>query len=59
MVLSIKTNNNNKDHNNLEYLFDFSNLNKENKLFSEEIKKVVDKFKSEALNNIWLDELFV
>ena len=37
-------------------MFDFSNLNRENKLFSEENKKVVGKFKIETPGSIWIDE---
>ena len=41
---------------NLRDLFDFSNLNREHKLFSEENKKVVGKFKIETPRSIWIDE---
>ena len=55
-VLSINTKDLIKDLYNLKDLFDFSNLNKEHKLFSNENKKVVGKFKIETPENIWIDE---
>ena len=55
-VLSIKTQDIIKDLYNLKDLFDFSNLNKEHKLFSNKNKKVVGKFKIETPVNIWIDE---
>ena len=56
MVLSIKTRDIVEDLYNLKDLFDFSNLNREHKLFSEENKKVVGKFKIETPGSIWIDE---
>ena len=56
MVLSIKTKDIVEDLYNLRDLFDFSNLNREHKLFSEENKKVVGKFKIETPGSIWIDE---
>ena len=47
MVLSVKTKDIVEDLHNLRDLFDFSNLNREHKLFNEENKKVVGKFKIE------------
>ena len=55
-VLSIETENIINDLKNLENLFDFSNLNKNHELFSNENKKVVGKFKIETPENIWIDE---
>ena len=55
-VLSIETENINNDLRNLEYLFDFSNLDKNHELFSNKNKKVVGKFKIETPKNIWIDE---
>ena len=55
-VLSIKTKDIFEDLYNLKDIFDFSNLNKEHKLFSNENKKVVGKFKIETPKNIWIDE---
>ena len=37
-------------------MFDFSNLSREHKLFNEEKKKVVGKFKIETPRSIWIDE---
>ena len=54
--MSIKTQDIIKDLYNLKDLFDFSNLNKEHKLFSNKNKKVVGKFKIETPENIWIDE---
>ena len=55
-VLSIETQNINKDLKNLEDIFDFSNLDKNHELFSNKNKKVVGKFKIETPENIWIDE---
>ena len=55
-VLSIETQNIINDLKNLENLFDFSSLNKTHELFSNKNKKVVDKFKIETPENIWIDE---
>ena len=55
-VLSIKTKDIIEDLYNLKDLFDFSNLNENHKLFSNENKKVVGKFKIETPENIWIDE---
>ena len=41
---------------NSEDIFDFSNLDKNNKLFSNKNKKVVGKYKLETPKNIWIDE---
>ena len=45
-----------KDLQNLRHLFDFSNLDLNHQLFSNENKKVVGKFKIETPNSIWIDE---
>ena len=55
-VLSIETENIINDLKNLEDLFDFSNLNKNDELFSNRNKKVVGKYKIETPENIWVDE---
>ena len=55
-VLSIETENIINDLKDLEDIFDFSNLNKNHKLFSKKNKKVVGKFKIETPENIWIDE---
>ena len=55
-ILSFETQNIIRDLKSLEDLFDFSNLNESNELFSNKIKKVVGKFKSETPENIWIDE---
>ena len=54
-VLSIETENIINDLKNLEDIFDFSNLNKNHKLFSNKNKKI-GKFKIETPDNIWIDE---
>ena len=56
MVLSIKTKDIVEDLYNLRDFFEFSNLNKEHKLFSEENKKVVGIFKIETSERVWIDE---
>ena len=55
-VLSIETQNIINDLKNLEELFDFSNLDKNQEFFSNQNKKVVGKFKIETPENIWIDE---
>ena len=55
-ILSVNTNNIIRDLKNLEDIFDFSNLDKNNELFSNENKKVIGKFKIETPKNIWIDE---
>ena len=54
-VLSIEAENIINDLKNLEYLFDFSNLDKCQELFSNKNKKL-GKFKIETPENIWIDE---
>ena len=41
---------------NLEDIFDFSNLDKNHELFSDKNRKVIGKFKIETPKNIWTDE---
>ena len=56
MILSMKTKDIIKDLENLEDIFDFSNLDKNHELFSNRNKKVIGKFKIETPKNIWIDE---
>ena len=56
MFLSMKTKDIIKDLKNLEYIFDFINLDENHELYSEKNKKVIGKFKIETPKNIWLDE---
>ena len=44
-----------KDMENLQSMFDFSNLDKKHELFSKK-NKVIGKFKIETPKNIWIDE---
>ena len=55
-VLSVNTKDIIKDLENLEDLFDFSNLNENHELFSNKNIKVFSKFKIETPKNIWIDE---
>ena len=55
-VLSVNTEDVIKDLENLEDIFDFSNLDKNHELFSDINKKVFGKFKIETLKIIWIDE---
>ena len=55
-VLSVNTKNFVKDLRNLEDIFDFSNLDKNHKLFSNKNEKVIGKFKIETPKIIWIDE---
>ena len=55
-VLSFETQNINNDLKIYENLFDFSNLNQNHDLFSNENKEVVGIFKIEATKKIWVDE---
>ena len=57
MFLSMKTKDIIKDLKNLEKIFDFSNIDKNHELYSEENKKVIGKFKIETPKNIWIDEV--
>ena len=56
-VLSMKTENIIKDLKNLEDMFDFSNLDKNHELISNQNKKVIGNFKIETPKNIWIDEV--
>ena len=56
MILSMRTENIFEDLENLEEIFDFSNLDENHGLFKEKKKKVVGKFKIETPENIWIDE---
>ena len=55
-VLSLKSENIIKDLKNLEDIFDFSNLDKNHKLFNNKNKKIIGKFKIETPKNIWIDK---
>ena len=55
-VLSIDSSNIIKDLQNLEDLFDISNLNKNHELFSNRNKRVFGKFKIETPKNVFVDE---
>ena len=55
-VLSVNTNDIIRDLKNLEDTFDFSNLDKNHELFSNNNKKVIGKFKIEAPKSIWINK---
>ena len=55
-VLSLKTEDIIKDLKNLEDLFDSSNLDENNELFSNKNKEVIGKFKIETLKIFWIVE---
>ena len=55
-ILTVNTKDIIKDSKNLEDIFDFSNLDENHELFSNEKKKVIGKFKNECPRNIWIDE---
>ena len=55
-VLSNKTIDINIDFKSPKSIFDFSSLDKDHEMFSNESKKVVGKFKNETPKNIWIDE---
>ena len=55
-ILSVNTENIYKDSKILEYIFDFSNLDKNHELISKRNKKVIGKFKIETPKNVWIDE---
>ena len=55
-VLSVNTKDIIKDLKNLEYLFDFSNLDKNHELFSNKHKRIIGFFKIETPMKIWIDE---
>ena len=56
MILSLKTPNFIEDLKTLENIFDFSNLDEDQKLFRKINQKVIGKFKLETSKNIWIDE---
>ena len=56
MILSMKTEKNNKDMKKLEDMSYFSNLDDNHEQFSEKNKKVIGKFKVETPKIIWIDE---
>ena len=55
-ILSVNTSDIIRDLKSLEDIFDFSNLDKNNELFSNKNKKVIGKFKIETPKNNWIDE---
>ena len=55
-VLSVNTKDIFKDLKNPEDIFDFSNLDKNHKLFSNKNKKVIGFFKIETPKSVWIDE---
>ena len=55
-VLSVNTKDISKDLKILEYIFNFSNLDKNHEVFSNKNKKVIGFFKIETPKNIWIDE---
>ena len=55
-ILSIKTENINKDLKNLENIFDFINIDENHELYSEKNKKVLGKFTTETPKNIFIDD---
>ena len=55
-VLSVNTKDVIKDLKNIEHIFDFSNLDQNHELFSDQNKKVIGIFKIEKPKNIWIDE---
>ena len=57
-LLSLKTENFNKDLKNFEDIFDFRNLNENHELFSNQNKKVIGKFMIETLKKTWTVEFF-
>ena len=57
MILSMKTKIIIIDWNNLKYIFDFSIVDKNHELFSNENKDVIGKFKLETPKNVILDEI--
>ena len=57
MVSSIKTDDIIRDLKHLEDLFDFSNLDPKNGLFSNKNKKVLGKFEIETPESIWIKNL--
>ena len=56
MILSMKTQNFIEDIKIFEDIFDFSNLDENQELFSNKNKKVISKYKIETRKNIWINE---
>ena len=55
-ILSVNTKDIIKDLENLEDIFDFSNLDKNHEVFTNKNEKVIVKLKIETPKNIWIDE---
>ena len=55
-ILSVNAKDKIKDLKNLEDIFDFSQLDKNHELFSNENKKLIGRFKIETPKNIWIHE---
>ena len=55
-VLGVNTEDIIKDLKTLEDIFDFSNLDKNHELFSNNNKKLIGKFKIQTLKIIWIDK---
>ena len=55
-VLSVNTNDINKDLKNLEEIFDFINLDENHELFSNKNEKLIGFSKIETPKNLWIDE---
>ena len=56
LILSMRTKNIVNDSKILEDIFDFSNLDENQELFTNKKNKVISKFKIETLKKIWIDE---
>ena len=56
MILSMKTKDIIKDLKNLDYIFDFSNMDENHELYCEKNKKINGIFKNECPKNSWIDE---
>ena len=54
-VLSVNTKDIMKDFKHLEFIFDFSNLDKDHEEFGNNNKKVNGKFKIETPKSVWID----
>ena len=55
-VVSVNTKDIVKDLQNLEDIFDFSNLDMNHQLYSNKNKRVIGRFKIETPKSIWIDE---
>ena len=58
-ILSMKTEHFNKVLKNLKGIFDFSNLDENQELYSSKNENVFGKIKNECPKNIWIDKFFV